>query len=338
MHLEKPTRYTSIVRDTLRLAGSLALLSAFAAPPAMSQPIADLSVTLAGPSQAFTDAGVVSTDAGITFGSTGTYTVLVANAGPSNATGVQLSATLPAGTRLSSIASNCRTPDGGFPCSLGTIDDGTSVTTNFVVSLPVPSPYPTVCPARTSLGNTSVVVSSTSTDPTPGDNSATVGNLVNQYADMAVTLTGPSSANQGDTVTYQAGVTNKGPCPAAGVSLRSTASGGIVFQSNSGDCSSQFPCALGTMNPGDAKNVTSIFMIDKMPKELVKTGDPNGVNVRSSTDDPISSNNSAAVTTIVTNESSGCSATGNSPIAAICLILLVVFVVNRRRSADRSAR
>src|SRR5262249_37471663 len=237
----------------------------------------------------------------------------VANAGPSNATGVQLSATLPAGTRLSSIASNCRTPDGGFPCSLGTIDDGTSVTTNFVVSLPVPSPYPTVCPARTSLGNTSVVVSSTSTDPVPADNNATVGNLVNQYADMAVTLTGPSSGNQGDTVTYQAVVTNKGPCPAAGVSLRkpqleripqSGVSGIIIFQSNSGDCTSAFPCPFGAMNPGDTKNVTSTFTIDKMPKELIHTGNPNQVSVRSSTDDPISSNNSATVTTIVTNESS----------------------------------
>ena len=324
--MEKPTRYTLIARNTLRLAGWFALFSAFVATPALSQPVADLSVTLTGPNQAVPPVG-------ITFGGTATYIVVVTNAGPSNATAVQLNATLPAGTKLSSIGSNCPSVnnDGKFPCSLGTIDDGATVNVNFVISLSVPSPYPTVCPTATSLGNTSVVVSSTSIDPTPADNSASVTNTVRPYADMAVTLTGPSSANQGDTVTYQAVVTNKGPCPAAGVSLRSTASAGIVFQSNSGDCSSQFPCALGTMNPGDTRNITSIFMIDKMPKELVKTGDPNGVNVRSSTDDPISSNNSAGVTTIVTNDY-GCSATGNSPIAAICLILLVVFVFNRRRS------
>jgi uncharacterized repeat protein (TIGR01451 family) len=328
--LEKATRYTFTARDAFRLAGSLALFAAFAATPALSQQIADLSVTLVGP-------------AAITFGGTATYTVTIANAGPSNATGVQLNATLPAGTRLSSIGTNCVpvNSDGKFPCGLGVIDDGASVIVNFVITLLVPSPYPTVCPAATSLGNTSVVVSSTSTDPTPGDNSATVTNMVRPYADMAVTLTGPSSANQGDTVTYQAVVTNKGPCSGSAVQLRGgftasnpsgTTFGNITFQSNSGDCTSAFPCAFGTMNPGDTKNITSTFTIDKMPKELTRSGDPNSVNVRSSTDDPISSNNSSAVTTIVTNDY-GCSATGSSPIAAIGLILLVLFAINRSRSA-----
>ena len=85
--MEKPTRYTLIARNTLRLAGWFALFSAFVATPALSQPVADLSVTLTGPNQAVPPVG-------ITFGGTATYIVVVTNAGPSNATAVQLNATL----------------------------------------------------------------------------------------------------------------------------------------------------------------------------------------------------------------------------------------------------
>jgi len=330
--LEKLNSFISTFKRTaLSFAGAIALFCTVAVSPAFSQATADLSVTLAGPNQA-------TPPAGITFGSTATYTVVIANAGPSNATGVQLNATLPAGTRLSSIGSNCPSVNppvnnvATFPCSLGVIDDGASVTVNFVISLPVPTPYPTTCPASTSLGNTSVTVTSTSIDPTPLDNTASVTNTVRPFADMAVTLSGPPSASQGDTVTYQAVVTNRGPCPGPGASLRSTVNpnGVIIFQSNSGDCATAFPCALGTMNPGDTKNVTSTYIIDQMPKELRRTADPNSVNVRSNIDDPISSNNTATVNTLVANDS-GCSSTGSSATGVAGLIVLLVFAASRRR-------
>lgn len=326
--MEKSDGLIRIRRTAVGFAGVLILFITLAARPAFSQATADLSVTLAGPNQG-------TPPAGITFGSTATYIVVISNAGPSNATGVRLDATLPSGTRLSSIGSNCppvNPPVNNvvtFPCNVGVIDDGASVTVSFVVSLPVPTPYPTVCPPTT-IGNTSVVVTSTSIDPTPLDNSASVTNTVRPFADMAVTFTGPAAASQGDTVTYQAVVTNKGPCPSAGVSLRNTPSGGIIFQSNSGDCSSNYPCSFGTMNPGETKSVTSTYTIDKMPKELRQTGDPNSVNVRATTDDPITSNNTASLNTVVVNDV-GCSATGSSAAGVGGLILLLVFARNRRR-------
>ena len=339
-HLERPNGFRSSLKcAALSFAGAIVLFSTLAASPALSQPIADLSVTLAGPGQA-------TPPVGLTMGGTATYTVVITNAGPSNATGVQLNATLPAGTRLSSIGSNCppvNPPVNNvvtFPCSVGVIDDGASVTVSFVISLPVPTPYPTICPASTSLGNTSVAVTSTSIDPTPGDNTASVTNTARPYADMAVTLSGPSSARQGETVTYQAVVTNKGPCPAPGASLRIPPdasgrptidpNGVIIFQSNSGDCATDFPCALGTMNPGDTKNVTSTYIIDQVPKELRRTSDPNTVNVRSNIDDPISNNNTATVNTLVANDS-GCNSTGSSATGVAGLIVLLVFAANRRR-------
>jgi len=336
--VEKSNGLIRIKRTALGFAGALVLCSALSARPAFSQATADLSVTLAGPNQG-------TPPAGITFGSTATYTVVISNAGPSNATGVRLDATLPAGTRLSSIGTNCppvNPPVNNvvtFPCNVGVIDDGASVTVSFVVSLPVPTPYPTVCPPTT-IGNTSVVVTSTTLDPTPLDNSASVTNTVRPFADMAVTFTGPASANQGDTVTYQAVVTNRGPCPAPGATLRIPVdssgkpiidpNGVIIFQSNSGDCTTAFPCALGTMDAGATKNVASTYIIDKVPKELRRTADPNTVNVRSNIDDPISSNNTASVSTLVVNDV-GCSATGSSAAGVGGLILLLVFARNRRR-------
>jgi uncharacterized protein (TIGR03382 family) len=84
------------------------------------------------------------------------------------------------------------------------------------------------------------------------------------------------------------------------------------------------------MNPGDTKNVTSTYIIDKLPKELRRTADPDSVNVRSNIDDPISSNNTATVNTLVANDS-GCSSTGSSATGVAGLIVLLVFAASRRR-------
>jgi hypothetical protein len=95
-----------------------------------------------------------------------------------------LNATLPTVTKLSAISSACTTADGKFPCTLGDILDGSTVTATFTISLPEPDPYPTIC---------------------AGNNSATAGNTVKPFseADVAVTSAGPATANQGENVAYK---------------------------------------------------------------------------------------------------------------------------------------
>jgi len=108
---------------------------------------ADLSVTKTGPSSAAN-------------GSTAAYTITVVNNGPSTATSVVLSDPTPAGLSFTSATTPCIT---GFPCSLGTLTPGQSVT--------ITASY-TVTATSGSVTNTALV-SGTSFDPiSSNDNSS----------------------------------------------------------------------------------------------------------------------------------------------------------------------
>ena len=53
----------------------------------------------------------------------------------------------------------------------------------------------------------------------------------------------------GTNVVYTITVTNAGPSDAAGVTLADPTPPGLTFVSNAGDCTTAFPCALGTLPP-----------------------------------------------------------------------------------------
>ncbi len=124
---------------------------------------ADLSVTK------------VDTPDPITVGNNLTYTITVANAGPSNAASVSLSDTLPAGTTFVSLSSpggwSCTTPavgaGGTVSCSIASLGVGSAV---FTLTLQVGA-------VATELSNTATV-SSTTPDGNGGNESATATTAV----------------------------------------------------------------------------------------------------------------------------------------------------------------
>jgi len=109
-----------------------------------------------------------------------TYTLVVANAGPSDAQNVSVTDNIPAGTTLIS-ATGCDNDPGGVPsCNLGTIAAGASKQYTIKVL---------VDPGTTgSISNTASASSST-TDPISGNNSATQTTAVTAQADLSVTKT-----------------------------------------------------------------------------------------------------------------------------------------------------
>ncbi len=326
----------------VRLAETILILTSLGATPALGQTSSHLVLTsFTGP-------------ASINFGGTGTYTAVIRNAGPNNAIGVRMDATLPTlanGTVvLTATSANCTkvSPDPNgplLPCNLPVIDEFTSITATFTIQLPLPAkPYTFPCPVPFTMGPTTVVVTATNDTNPPGD-SRTVNSssAVRPFADIRATLAGPPGANEGDTVQYQAGVTNLGPCPANDVIVTSGAAGDIIFGSNTGDCTTSFPCALGIINPGTSKNFTSTYTIDKLPNELRSTGDPNSITatsaatplpdggtLRAATFDPDLTNNTASTQTLV-QKSAGCSLSGGSLLAGLpVLLLLLSFAFHRR--------
>jgi uncharacterized repeat protein (TIGR01451 family) len=103
-------------------------------------------------------------------GSSLTYTLLVTNQGPADASAVQLSDVLPASVRFDSVTStagSCVEADGTVRCSLGDILSGGSVTVTINVTA-----------RRAGTAVNTARVTSLSPDPNPANNTATEDTVI----------------------------------------------------------------------------------------------------------------------------------------------------------------
>lgn len=151
------------------------------------------------------------------------FTTVVTNNGPSDAQAVSVADPTPAGLTFISNAGACTTV---FPCNLGTVPAGATPT--ITSTYQVPSGYPAPAP----IVNVTTV-SSTTPDPTPGNNSSTATVLVpTGIADIAVTKTVDNSApSVGSNVTFTITASDLGPSDASGVAITDILPSGLTFVS-----------------------------------------------------------------------------------------------------------
>jgi len=199
---------------------------------------ADLSIVKTGP-------------VSVVRGTNAVYTITVSNAGPDAADAVQVQDATPAGLAFVSNSADCTT---AFPCALGTIASGATRTITTTLSVPSgysgPSPYT----------NTATV--SSAADPTPANDSSTAQTTVTiAQADLAITNSGPPFATRGASLSYTITVTNAGPDAAPSVVVADPTPAGLGFVSNSGDCTTAFPCLLGTIPSGGNRTISATFSV-----------------------------------------------------------------------------
>ena len=155
----------------------------------------------------------------VTPGSNVSYTIAVTNNGPSDAQAVQLTDPTPTGLTFVSATAPCT---GGFPCTLGTVTNGQVVTITVVYT--VPANYAGVNP----IVNTATV-SSTTPDPTSGNNSSSANTNVGPgNADLAIVKSAPASVNAGASIAYTLLISNGGPSPADGATYADAVPVGIT--------------------------------------------------------------------------------------------------------------
>jgi uncharacterized repeat protein (TIGR01451 family) len=223
------------------------------------------------------------------------WTITVANAGPSTAAAVSVADSLPAG-----ITGTTVTPSQGscsaFPCALGSIAAGSSATVT--VAGTIGSTF-----AGTSITNTAVA-SSTTVDPSAGNNSASVTAPVTTSADLrivksAVPASGPVIAGQ--TITYTLSVVNDGPSTAQAVTVADTLPAGVtIVGSLPSGCSgsSTITCTLGALSVS-ATPVTRSFTVRVGADATLGSSVVNVATVSSSTTDPDSADNTSQTSTSV---------------------------------------
>jgi uncharacterized repeat protein (TIGR01451 family) len=158
-----------------------------------------------------------------------TYAQVVTNNGPSTANSITLTETLPANTTAQSLTGpagwTCNV--GTLTCTIGALAVSSPASFTFVVKVNAGTA------AGTAIGQTATVTSSTS-DPNSGNNSATANDVVATatQADLVTTNSAsPLAVAAGSNVTYTQSVTNNGPAAALSASFTQNTPPNTNFQS-----------------------------------------------------------------------------------------------------------
>ena len=244
-----------------------------------------------------------------------TYTITVANAGSSDAQNVQLTDTVPAGTRFVSLqqssgsAFSCTTPaigaTGTVTCSSATIGAASNAVFQLVVRVD-----PNAANGAT-ITNTASVSSDTS-DPASANNSTTKTTTVTREADLALTITdAPDPVVPGGNITYTIDFVNNGAGAASNASVTNAIPDGTSFVSagvlSGSDWTITAP-APGATNDNIVFTKSSVAPAETARFEVVVqvAGDTtagttitDSASATSGTTDPSSANNSVTTETTV---------------------------------------
>lgn len=283
-------------------------------PPGPSGPYT-LSVTSNGTTQPAPCNGASSADLSITKsdgattatpGGTTIYTIVAANAGPSAATGASVTDAFPAActsATYTSVAAGGAT--GNTAAGNGNINDA-------ALNLPVGASvtYTATCTinptAPGTLTNTATIASAT-TDPTPGNNSATDTDTLAALADLSISKTDtPDPVTAGNDLTYTITVNNAGPSNAGSVSLSDPLPAGTTFVSLSSpggwSCTTPAVGAGGTVScsiPSLGVGSSAVFTLTVQVGASAIAGLSNTATITSATLDGNAGNNTATATTAV---------------------------------------
>ncbi|WP_277871163.1 DUF7507 domain-containing protein [Dokdonella fugitiva] len=253
---------------------------------ASDQPDPDTSNNSAGASVnagASADIAVAKTvdDATPNVGAMVTYTITASNGGPNDATGVEITDNLPAGTTFVSATPSQGTYAGGV-WSVGALANGASATLSISATVDQPG----------SIVNTATITHEDQFDPV-GANNQTGTTINGQQADLGVTKTVDDPApDVGDSVTFTVTVHNNGPSDATGVALSDALPPGLVFISATPSQGSYDNIAgvwtVGTLDaagPGSSATLTVVAevaaagaMTNTASVSAADQPDPNGAN------------------------------------------------------------
>ena len=180
-----------------------------------------------------------------------TYTLTASNDGPSDATNVTVTDTLPSGVSFVSGSAGCTAGAGTVTCALGDVADGSNAVATITV--------------RANANGTQVntaTVASDDPDPDPSDDSASATVEVGPTADLSIVKTSSPSVTAGGQVSYALTAHNAGPSSATGVTVVDVLPSGMTYAgstSSQGACAfaaGTVTCALGGLATGASATAT----------------------------------------------------------------------------------
>lgn len=250
-------------------------------------------------------------------GSAISYTILVTNAGPSNAAAVNILDNLPAGftaASWSAVAQNGAVINGPASGSgnlnMNAAIPAGSASVQIIINGKVAADY-----TGTSLINTATATPEAGiTDPSPA--TSTVTTAITRTANVRITKSGPANISVGETMSYKLRLVNDGPSDAIGLLIKDLipanleANASWTATTQNGAVVSQ-PNGLGDINiTGSIPAGTGLIEIDIIGKVKANNADQSLFSntatayfpAGSPINDPDLSSNSSTVSTIVNND------------------------------------
>ena len=222
-----------------------------------------------------------------------TYTLTVTNNGPSDASGLTVSDTVPVGFTISSVTSalgSCGYVGNLAICTLPLLPlSGTwTITVNVTVNASTPG----------GLYTNTATVSTTTADPAPGNNTATEDTVVTPAADLSIAKTDSADpVNPGQAFTYTLTVTNNGPSDASGLTVSDTVppqftvTGASSGAGSCGNVGNVVTCTLPTLANAGTWAITVNVTVNASTPGGTYT---NTATVSTTTADPVPGNDSAS--------------------------------------------
>ncbi len=228
-----------------------------------------------------------------------TYTLVVANAGPSAATSIQVTDT-PSNLTITNVSGGgCA----ALPCTIASLSSGANVTISVTATINSAGAF-----------DNSATATAAEPDPNPANNTDNTGNggiatPPIPLADLSVVKTdGVVSVSAGANTTYSITVNNGGPDAGANASFTDPLPAGMTFVSFSSpggwSCSTpavgaggSITCSIASMGVGSAAFTLSANVGAGIPPGTLLT---NTATVSTTTIDPNAANNSASDTDLVT--------------------------------------
>jgi uncharacterized repeat protein (TIGR01451 family) len=252
--------------------------------------LADLALTKNGP-------------ASVVAGTPISWTLTVHNLGPSTASNVAITDTVPAGVTITAVSmpgGSCVSGAAGDPtnptvCTIGSLAAAATSTTMTVTA--------TVNPQTTGVLENDARVSSGTFDNNSANDLAHTFTTLTVQSDVSVAIAAtPNPVTAGTPLSYQITVSNSGPSTATGVSVSDALPAGVTFGSTSGAaCGYQtninvVSCTLPNLDPGQS---AVVFIYTTVKPSTLPPSISDSATASSTSPDPNAANNTVTITTTV---------------------------------------
>jgi len=234
-------------------------------------------------------------------GETHPYEVIVYNDGPSSATNVVITDTIPAGTTLNTTLSDssCSAVGTTVTCLISSIAAEDDVSVNIIINIPAD-----FTDGGNIVNSASAVSDEDDSDDTNDSDSVTTP--VDNSADLSIVKDANGSATAGEPYSWDLNLSNDGSSDAVNVVVTDTLPAGMTFNAVTSDtrCSAVGQLVTCTIAVFAANTTDSIIIgVDVSASVIAASNLTNTADIDSDTDDPNTDNNESSDTATVARDS-----------------------------------